>query len=531
MIGTHWNETDIKVDDLNKEVIQTMKQRADLPEKKPSNEEIHKEKEPERKNVTTFFEEWVRFILNIFFFLHYFLQKEKIQDDTISGKVHENSESTSLPGVTEVSMNPHLKEVAHLIHSDNKLQKTHDSNEQFTLRLWDLGGQNDFRSTHHLFLDVEATTVIVMDITKEFSEKFEYPDKDLNNLKLKQSDPSSPEEIMHYWLSSLHEEGERREISPNIFIVLTHIDDYNTEIKKQDRINMYKDQIKESLKRKEYKSHAHLVTEDKIFAIDNKTGKQETFQTLKEQLFESFTQQQSWNKKPMPIKWLLHQANLLEKKEDGQKYITLMHLEEMGRSIGMDPTEVKSFLKMHNVVETFLHFNDEPQQDDGTSCHMNGSTRLKDFIVINPQWLVDMCKEVIRHPDFLNKRKFKQFSVRKVSTYVLDKLGEKGIISDDSLKKLWGDEAVAYLTMLMLKHDIFIPMAESRKLGRQYLIPCMLSMGNGSESESESEGESEEKEKIVLLYNGVHKAGCGQWFKMGTFSKLLATIIQTIIGV
>ena len=111
------------------------------------------------------------------------------------------------------------------------------------------------------------------------------------------------------------------------------------------------------------KKYAHLITENNIFAVDNKTGRDESFNGLKEQLFESFFQQQSWNKE-MPMKWLRLQADILEKKEQGRKYMALMHLKEIGRSVGMDDTEIESFLKIHNAVGTFLHFDEElPELD------------------------------------------------------------------------------------------------------------------------------------------------------------------------
>ena len=130
-----------------------------------------------------------------------------------------------------------------------------------------------------------------MDITKEFSEKFESPDKDL---KMKQNNPSSPKDIMHYWLDSFYAEAKEKErktgkgIALNILAVLTHIDYYDSEIKKQKRIKQYKEVIMMSLIKKKY---VHFITEDNIFAVDNKTGKEESFFSLNEQLVKNFFQQ------------------------------------------------------------------------------------------------------------------------------------------------------------------------------------------------------------------------------------------------
>ena len=546
-----WNEADIRADDRNKEVIEEIKKLGDAREEQESNNQKNTSmpstnvkttnaKTDSLQRESNFFlgslvkKIWSTSILFVGSLIPLFwtcgdiCPRFQIQDDSpmwmlrslhtmvnffSKQKVH----GIVTPIETELSMSPSFKELA-LAHSDSPSNITSDDNVQFTVRLWDLGGQNDFQSTHHLFLDVDATTVIVMDITKEFSEQFEHPDKDL---KLKQSNPSSPEEIMHYWLSSFHEEAKKKEektnerIDPDIFIVLTHIDDYRTEDEKKERIKWYEEQINRSLREKKY---SHLVKKNDIFAIDNKTGTEETFQKLKKRCFESLSQQQTWNK-TMPLKWLLLEADILEKKEEGQKYMTLKQMEESGKSVGMDSNDIKLFLKVHNAVGTFLCFDDEQEQCGNRSIVRDGSIKMEDFIITDPQWLVDMCKEVITHPEFFDERKKKTFTGRRVPIRILEKL-EEGKVTDKSLNKLWDDKTAPYLTKLMLKHNIFIPLAELEEEGRQYLIPCMLPMGNKNL-------EKDKHEERILLYDGVHKAGCGQWFRMGTYGKLLAALINS----
>ena len=72
----------------------------------------------------------------------------------------------------------------------------------------------------------------------------------------------------------------------------------------------------------------------------------------------------------------------------------------------------------------------------------------------------------------------------------------------------------------MLTFDIFVPMAGSTESGKRYLIPCMLPLAN----ENQVFGGQEDR---VVLYNAVHKAGCGNWIHMGKFPNLFSTIIRT----
>ena len=155
------------------------------------------------------------------------------------------------------------------------------------------------------------------------------------------------------------------------------------------------------MKSLEEKRYGCLITKDKIFAVDNKTGKDEGFDELKKCLFNSFEQQQSW-RKPMPMKWLQLQAEILEEKEKGTGYMHFTELKELGRSIGMNDTDIQSFLKIHHAVGTFLHFGEKPQE---TIEQLIDLPELNDIIVTDPQWLVNMCKEVITHPDsFLTEK-------------------------------------------------------------------------------------------------------------------------------
>ena len=56
---------------------------------------------------------------------------------------------------------------------NEQLKEESEENTPFTISLWDLGGQDKFISTHHLFLYTEAAVLIVMDITKELCELIE----------------------------------------------------------------------------------------------------------------------------------------------------------------------------------------------------------------------------------------------------------------------------------------------------------------------------------------------------------------------
>ena len=270
-------------------------------------------------------------------------------------------------------------DIEHIVSSIDHSSASKE-NIPFTLRLWDLGGQNDFITTHHLFLDVEATTLIVMDVTKEFDKPFKiynraeikekhfslhFPFKIFRrgqnkekDLRLKRTNPQTPEHILHYWLNSFFVEakyerknkhGETNDFQLNISIVLTHIDQIKPR-KREEYIQEYKHKILESFEGKPYRG---MVEEIQIFEVDNRSGNNQDFMALKDKLFQSFKKQVSWGYK-MPTRWLGLQAKILEKSKNLMEFSTL---KEEASKFGLEDVEVESFLKLHNSVGNILYFD------------------------------------------------------------------------------------------------------------------------------------------------------------------------------
>ena len=402
----------------------------------------------------------------------------------------------------------------------------------FTLRLWDLGGQNDFMTTHHLFLDVGAATLIVMDVTKEFDkpfkiyEKVKNTEKDLqireraNNkekdLRLKRTNPQTPEHILHYWLNSFvvdaakkngvdpsNVAAENNDLGLNIAIVLTHTDQIE-ETKRDKHIQNYKDNILKSLKRKPYK---YLFEEIQFFEVDNRCTNENNFEKLREKIFQMFEKQKkTWGYK-MPTRWMKLEADIIDRAKKIMKRSTLT---TMASEIGLGDEDLRSFLDLHNRLGNFLYFSQ--------------TQKLTEYIITDPKWLVEKCKEVITHPEFIDKRNLRpeqqesKIGIQEVQD-ILEEL-KKGFVTENGLQVLWKGSEVEFLTSLMLNFDLFLPMVESQESNRQYLIPCMLP----SHEEEEDDARAEDR---VYLYDALQKAECGNWFKVGEFDKLLTVFTRT----
>ena len=137
-------------------------------------------------------------------------------DDHHSVAKHQKRDSSEF--VEDSNMQPISDETRKEL-IDNKdaiIEPELEEETPFTLSVWDLGGQDEFISTHHLFLNTEATILIVMDIIKELHQLIG------GNFELGYL--NSPAEVLHYWLNLFHTDATKHNRIPNIAIVLTHTD-------------------------------------------------------------------------------------------------------------------------------------------------------------------------------------------------------------------------------------------------------------------------------------------------------------------
>ena len=156
----------------------------------------------------------------------------------------------------------------------------------------------------------------------------------------------------------------------------------------------------------------------------------------------------------------------------------------------MDDIDIKAFLKLHTDVGNFLHFEVQHQRE---------------IIIIDPQWLVDRCKDVITHSEF--------FKSRKLSESTLSHL-KKGIVAKENLEELWKGDKVDFLTNIMLNFNLFLQIEHSKAEGERYLIPCMMPESYNDVTQYYSD--------TVYLCNTFHKAHTGDRLLVGAFHKLLS---------
>ena len=339
--------------------------------------------------------------------------------------------------------------------------------------LWDFAGQTVYYTTHPLFLTPRAIYLLVNDLSQNPSDKAKAVEKQGMYRKLLDSFGFKTNfDYLDFWMSSIasllnQEESDQEsaqetvesevlpEKLPPVFFVCTHAD---TPYKSQVDPTTLARELFGSLRTKPYKSHLR-----DLFVVDNTMSGHgpecpEVVRLRQEILTVSKALPQM--KEAIPIKWLKYEKELQAMKECGKKWMgrdTAKTIASEACNI-IDDQEFQTLLNFLHDKRILVHFSDTPELDK--------------LVVLDPQWLIDVFKEVITvRPYNLKERKFET---------LWDKLENDGILEEKLLEHVWapliGDrETFESLIAIMEKFSLVCSWSSSEaSCGKQYLVPSML---------------------------------------------------------
>ena len=371
-----------------------------------------------------------------------------------------------------------------LYHHKFKLDTSSTTDLDYSLRLWDYGGHTEFLATHHLFLNIESTTLILLDVSKKLKDPIKRDTKTTSGFGV----PNTPEQFLHYWLKILHSQTTEKNFHPNIALVLTHKDMIQgTDIDKY--INEFKLEILTSIEGKPY---SHYITHNNIFVIDNKNGDQKDFARLQNVIFKMIAEQKSWGIE-RPTRWLKLEADILHKTtEESIKFLPWLDVKELAKAYGITEDELLSFLKFHHNLGDFIYY-DKPG--------------LKDVVITDPQWLADMFKTLITAHEFIDLRDLEPAAAEQI---------KQGRVSFDVLHRVWEEDSLLFLKQLFQNFNLLLPIQSSGTGEEKFIIPCMLPPINKNMYEMEP------LKNMILAYNSEYNSKCRDPLPVGTFHRLLS---------
>ena len=377
-----------------------------------------------------------------------------------------NSEEPSGEGMTpsrQVS-HDHLRvpklpeDIAALVQ--RLLEKNRNDKDDIYSIIWDFGGQSVYYDTHPIFLTRKAIYILACNLSYDPYQKADSPTKKGMGGNMDDVCCSKTNlDYLDFWMSSVYslvrpgvvsQELIVSENSPTVFLACTHAD------KKNQNANPSK--IYDSLKDKVYKD---LLKG--LFVVDNtKSGSVDECRGVKKlrekvlSIAKKFPQMEE----AIPLKWLKFEKVLYLLSQEGYKWIRI----EKARQIAIDECGIADDEQTIRTLLNFLH-------DQRVLINFSEPPELKSMVILSPQWLIDVFKEVITVKSWEE--------VDEDYGELWRSFQKTGILDENLLDHAWRslvdtqktDKSI--LISMMESFNLLCPWPSDGTV-KQYLVPSML---------------------------------------------------------
>ena len=350
---------------------------------------------------------------------------------------------------------------------DNK--KFMEGDDMYSV-IWDFGGQSVFYDTHPIFLTEKAIYILAYDLSRDPYQKTDAPVKQGMYEDIEDTDCQKTNfDYLDFWMSSIYslvskntnrQKTSSPETLPSVFLACTHADEPYTKKGNPSK------EIYGALKDKIYRD---LLKG--FFVVDNtKSGSSDECQGVKKlrESVLSVAKELPQMKEKIPLKWLKYEKVLYLLMSKGRERISI----EEARQIASDECGIDDDVKFRTVLN-FLH-------DQKVLINFNELPELESMVILNPQWLVDVFKEVITFKSFNPpENSVESFNTTENSVERLWKDFETtGILDRKVLDHAWGcfiddQDTCKNLIAIMGRFSLLCPWP-SEGTTEQYLVPSML---------------------------------------------------------
>ena len=364
----------------------------------------------------------------------------------------------------------------------NSLQANHIP---YSISIWEHSNQGEFMSINNPFLNTGAVSLIVMNICLDIFTPVTHTSEERRELGVpKFGYPKTPAHMLCYWLNLLQDHAEMEQTQLNFALVLTHKDMIPAE-DPQQYIDNY---IGDLLKCVMGKPYASYITRENIFIVDNKTEDEDHLAEIRSQIFKMITKQKKNWGTLQPVRWLKLEADILKKAAENESlYLNISIIEGLASEYAITKGDVKPFLNFQHILGDLIYYPDP---------------KLRDVIIINPQWLWDMINSLITPDQFFENR---QFHLKSLQDW------KNGIVSEECLEIAWKSNR-EFLKNVMMKFGLIKGLEADCK----YFIPCVLPLSKYDTYETEP------FRSMILAYHCFLRPGCDAAMSGEAFHRLLS---------
>ena len=382
---------------------------------------------------------------------------------------YKSSTNSSGYGSTELSSSIKSlpEQVARMVEEMLQEEENANHEDDIYLALWDFGGQSVYNETHPIFLTEKAIYILVSDLSRDPDEKVIPPVKTGRFTNKADIDGNETNlDYLDFWMSSIYSLVSPDILSsqeivsnsgdllpgrlPPVFLAYTHADvPFGGSNARDLALKTYG-----FLQRKMYKEHFYKD----VFVVDNtKSGsKEECIEVgrLREKVLD-VAKELLFTKEEIPVRWFRYENKL---RRNLRKWITLQE----AKRIAFEDCGIQDHEEFSALLN-FLH-------DQRIVIHFSGSPELERMVILDPQWLVDVLKNVI------TVRRFKHTEHPVKDLWI--QLEETGILDEKLIDHAWRDlldnqESHKSLIAIMERLSLISPWPSSKD-SKQYLVPSML---------------------------------------------------------
>ena len=387
---------------------------------------------------------------------------EKAQ--TSSSRTEQSGSVPSLQDSKDHLSVPELPEkVAALVQNLLERSQEFEDEDNIYSIIWDFGGQSVYYATHPIFLTKQAIYILACDLSRDPDQKAKAPTKKgMYENKLDTHCKKTNRDYLDFWMTSVYslvspstnrQETLSPEVLPAVFLACTHAD---KPYKKRANPKELAEKIFATLKEKIY---GDLLKE--VFVVDNtKSGSNDECQDVKNlrETVLSVAKELPQIKKAIPLKWLKYEKVLRLLSEEGYMWIPI----ERARQIASDECGIDDDEQFRTLLN-FLH-------DQRILIHFSETANLEKMVILSPQWLIDIFKEVI------TVKHFKQTDKRGARLW--RDFEKTGILDETLLNHAWRPLSVnreTYESLIAIMEKFSLLCAwPSDGTTQKYLVPSML---------------------------------------------------------
>ena len=356
----------------------------------------------------------------------------------IDGDSSEKPEETLLRPYHKTIGMTDLSDIHSAISKVNALN-AEDKRQKARIDIYDFAGQSVFHASHPTFLSARAIYILTFDMNKIIHKQSDEAGSvdelciTHNSLDHPTTSRSSVADSILFWLNSVNMFAKSKtQIEPKCILVGPHVD----KLPKENRnkvVGMCFRDIRLSL----VDSPLKTVLSDKEYVVDNTVVTDPGYAQIQAEILRLAQLQPHWGKQT-PSKWLQLDREIQCAKESGLRVMSVRQIKEHNARLELslsDDGEVELFLQFLHDTGEILFFNE---------------VILRNYIVLDPIWLVDGVKTIITVDQFALR------SPKHAETW--ERFCETGIIKHSTIVAIFKENTVD--TTLFENHNLVLRLLE-----------------------------------------------------------------------